>query len=70
VTDPIVFGIVGSGWRAEHYLRIARELPDRFRVVGLLTRSLETRERVLSGFSVATPATLDERSRHGRSSWS
>ncbi len=34
----IVFGIVGSGWRAEMYLQIAALLPDRFEVCGVVTR--------------------------------
>ena len=28
------FGIVGSGWRSEFFLRLARLLPERFRVTG------------------------------------
>ena len=36
----INFGIVGTGWRSEFYLRIAAACPDRFRVVGLVTRDV------------------------------
>jgi predicted dehydrogenase len=35
----IVFGIVGSGWRAEMYLQIAALMPDRFEVCGVVSRS-------------------------------
>ncbi|WP_414171459.1 hypothetical protein [Clavibacter tessellarius] len=38
----IRFGIVGSGWRSAFFLRIARALPERFAVTGLVTRSAET----------------------------
>jgi predicted dehydrogenase len=37
----IVFGIVGRGWRSEFFLRIARELPDRFEISGLVARDAE-----------------------------
>ncbi|WP_438494223.1 hypothetical protein [Paenibacillus sp. IHBB 3054] len=30
--EKIVFGLVGGGWRAELYLRIAKQLPDQFAV--------------------------------------
>jgi predicted dehydrogenase len=58
--DPTTFAIIGSGWRAEFYLRVARELPDRFRVGGLLTRDPASRASIAAEWSIATPATLDE----------
>ena len=36
----INFGIVGTGWRSEFFLRIAAACPDKFRVVGLVTRDV------------------------------
>ena len=36
---PTKFAMVGAGWRAEFYLRIARALPERFRVEGVVVRN-------------------------------
>jgi predicted dehydrogenase len=58
--EPTVFAIVGSGWRAAFYLRVARELPDRFRVGGLLTRDPARRAWIAAEWAVPTPVTLDE----------
>ncbi len=35
----IVYGLIGSGWRAEFYLRIAKALPEAFEVCGVVSRS-------------------------------
>jgi len=35
-------GLVGSGWRAEFFLRLAKLLPDRLTLVGLAARRAET----------------------------
>ena len=57
---PTSFAIVGSGWRAEFYLRVAAELPERFRVGGLLTRNPARRAAIAGEWTIPTPATLDE----------
>lgn len=38
MSDPIVFGIVGTGWRAEFFLRIAQARPELFQVSGVVGR--------------------------------
>lgn len=35
---PIRFGLVGGGWRAEFFTRIARQLPERFTFAGVVQR--------------------------------
>jgi predicted dehydrogenase len=39
--SAITFAIIGGGWRTEFYLRIARAMPDRFRIAGLAVRNEE-----------------------------
>ncbi|WP_150309271.1 Gfo/Idh/MocA family protein [Planctomonas psychrotolerans] len=59
-TDRISFAIVGSGWRTEFFLRIARAMPDRFEVCGLVTRSDETGRRIEADWAAPTYRTIDE----------
>ena len=40
----IRFGIIGTGWRSEFYLRAAAACPDRFRCVGLVSRNPDREE--------------------------
>jgi predicted dehydrogenase len=37
----INFGMIGTGWRAEFYLRIVAACSDRFQVAGLIGRNAE-----------------------------
>ena len=37
-SEPIRFALIGTGWRAEFYLRIAQVLPQRFQVTAALVR--------------------------------
>lgn len=56
----IRFGIVGSGWRSEFFLRVARELPERFDVVGLVTRSEDTGRRIRDIWGVRSFASIED----------
>ena len=44
----ITYGIVGAGWRAEFYIRLASLLPDRFALSGVVVRNPETRKKYAS----------------------
>jgi hypothetical protein len=48
------FGIVGSGWRAVFFLRLARLLPQRLRVTGVVTRTASRGAEVTAEWGVPT----------------
>ncbi|MDQ1485576.1 MAG: hypothetical protein QOJ62_1269 [Actinomycetota bacterium] len=52
----IRYGIVGYGWRAEFFLRLAALMPDRFAVSAVVTRTPENRRLVAERFGVPTSA--------------
>lgn len=67
MSEPGVVGLVGSGWRAEFFLRLAHALPDRFRVAGVVTRSAARGDHVTATWGVPTfrtPAELLAAERH------
>ena len=39
--NRIRFGVVGTGWRTQFYLRVARARPDLFEVAGVVSRTTE-----------------------------
>ncbi len=57
---PTPFAIIGGGWRAAFFLRVAAALPERFRVTGVLTRDPARRAALATGSGVQTPASLSE----------
>jgi predicted dehydrogenase len=52
--DPTSFGIIGSGWRTEFLLRLARMAPDRFRAAGVVTRTAKRGAEVTARWQVLT----------------
>ena len=60
------FVIVGGGWRAEFFLRVARELPERFRVSGMLVRDPAKGAKLEAAWGVPTYRTLDDLLRPAR----
>lgn len=59
-TAPVRFGLVGSGWRSEFFVRLARELPDRLSVTGVVSRSAGRAEEVEADWGVPAFRTVDE----------
>jgi predicted dehydrogenase len=57
--NPIVFGLVGGGWRAEFYFRIAQALPRRFRVAGCVAKSEATRTRIGADWNIPVFDTIE-----------
>lgn len=54
------FGLIGSGWRAEFYIRIAKALPEHFELAGVLIRDKEKGENFSKIHQVPVVQTLEE----------
>jgi hypothetical protein len=52
--EPLRYGIVGHGRRADVYLRPARQVPQRFRCVGAVTRRPDAGARLERDWAIAT----------------
>ena len=55
--EPFTVGVVGTGWRAGFFARLALQMPDRFTLVGVTARRAESAERAAGEWHV--PAFLD-----------
>jgi predicted dehydrogenase len=53
VTTPLRIGLVGTGWRADFFLRLAAALPD-FEIVAVSTRSAVKAREIEAAWSVPT----------------
>lgn len=56
----INFVIIGGGWRAEFYLRIAKSLPEHFRISAICVRNKERGKEIAQRFSVKVVETIPE----------
>jgi hypothetical protein len=54
-----VFAIIGSGWRAEFYLRISKILPDRFEACGFVSRTKAKMDELIKKWNVKGYETLE-----------
>lgn len=58
--QPARYGIVGSGWRTGFFQRLARLMPARFAVTGVVTRTAERGAEVTAEWGVPTFRTVGE----------
>ena len=58
--SPFRFAVVGSGWRSEFFVRMARLLPERFTCAGVVTREAERGAWVEQQWGVPTVRTAGE----------
>ena len=64
--DVTSFAVIGSGWRSEFFLRLARTAPERFHCVGVLTRTSSRGDEVTAKWGVPSYQDLDVLGRHDR----
>ncbi|MFD7894726.1 Gfo/Idh/MocA family protein [Streptomyces sp. NPDC059743] len=57
---PVRFGLVGTGWRSEFFVRLAQKLPDRLTVTGVVSRSPERAAEVEAAWGVPACRSIDE----------
>ncbi|MCS5717509.1 Gfo/Idh/MocA family oxidoreductase [Herbiconiux sp. CPCC 205763] len=60
MSNPLKFAIVGTGWRSDFFLRMARAAPERLEVVAVLARSDAAALRVAEAWGVPVARTIDE----------
>ena len=60
MTGPTRIGVVGTGWRAEFFLRLAALLPEQLTLIGVTTRRPEAAEDVTRRWGVPTYPTATE----------
>lgn len=56
----IKFGLIGSGWRAEFYMRIAQQIPDIFELTGVVTGNVKKSVALVKEYNVNIVITLEE----------
>ncbi len=54
------FIIVGSGWRAAYYIRIAKMLPEQFEVLAVFCRTQEKADEISSKYAVHATISISE----------
>lgn len=58
--EKIRFAVIGAGWRALYYVRIARALPDVFELTSMLCRSADKAEKLAREYGIRTTCSIEE----------
>lgn len=58
--EKIRFGLIGSGWRSEFFVRIAKAIPDLFELTSVLVRDKERGVEFSKKFDVPVVQNIDE----------
>src|SRR4051812_22597976 len=59
-SSPARFGLIGSGWRSQFFLRLAQQAPAHFQVTGLLTRDAQRSAEVEGQWKIPAVGSVDE----------
>lgn len=60
MSNPVRFAIVGTGWRGDFYLRMARAAPDRLEAVVVVANSTEATDRTAQKWGLPVVRSLRE----------
>lgn len=60
MSNPVRLAIVGSGWRAEFFARLARLLPEQFTLVGFVVRQSPTAQAVAVQWGIPALLSCEE----------
>src|SRR3954470_1035924 len=60
MSEPITFAIIGTGWRSEFLIRMARAAPDRLAVAAVVARSDASAARIAGAWGVRTVRGSDD----------
>ncbi|HET9650044.1 MAG TPA: Gfo/Idh/MocA family oxidoreductase [Microlunatus sp.] len=59
-TSPVRFGLIGTGWRSEFFVRLAGRAPDRFQVTGVVSRRPGRATEIGNRWGVPTVTSLEQ----------
>jgi len=60
LSNPVRIAIVGTGWRARFYLRLALAIPEKFQIVGIVTRKAENVDPLSREFNAPVFTSISE----------